>query len=297
MMTIKQFAALCSCSTQTLRYYDRIDLLKPVKVDQWSGYRYYEVAQAIDFVKIKNLQAADFSISEIKQLLGKSDGEIYDAFTQKIAEQEQKLERIIEIQQSYLKEKSGMENLINNLSDFLLRQLSDFEALREFGLAPDDGPKIVEHIKNFFLHHLGKSVRGAKNVTLVVDDKIFRGEDEVARVIFELDEKNLPETILFGDEDVVEEEEFDISQFDALWKRDGWEHVYEFIDDIPSMEDGGEYCFYFELNEERYRKDISFSMCMLGAMILKKGDVKVQMNSSVERSEDGENHFALLKKK
>lgn len=297
MMTIKQFAELCSCSTQTLRYYDRIDLLKPVKVDQWSGYRYYEVAQAIDFVKIKNLQAADFSISEIKQLLGKSDGEIYDAFTQKIAEQEQKLERIIEIQQSYLKEKSGMENLINNLSDFLLRQLSDFDALREFGLAPDDGPKIVEHIKNFFLHHLGKSVRGAKNVTLVVDDKIFRGEDEVARVIFELDEKNLPETILFGDEDVVEEEEFDISQFDALWERDGWEHVYEFIDDIPPMEDGGEYCFYFELNEERYRKDISFSMCMLGAMILKKGDVKVQMNSSVERSEDGENHFALLKKK
>ena len=62
MMTIKEFASLCNCNTQTLRYYDKIDLLKPVKVDQWSGYRYYEKSQAIDFVKIKNLQAADFTI-------------------------------------------------------------------------------------------------------------------------------------------------------------------------------------------------------------------------------------------
>jgi DNA-binding transcriptional MerR regulator len=62
MMTIKEFASLCNCNTQTLRYYDKIDLLRPVKVDQWSGYRYYEESHAIDFIKIKNLQAADFTI-------------------------------------------------------------------------------------------------------------------------------------------------------------------------------------------------------------------------------------------
>ena len=42
-MTIKEFARLCGCNPQTLRYYDHVDLLKPVKVDQWSGYRYYEI--------------------------------------------------------------------------------------------------------------------------------------------------------------------------------------------------------------------------------------------------------------
>lgn len=69
MMTIKEFAKLCGCNTQTLRYYDKIDLLKPVKVNQWSSYRYYAKSQAIDFVKIKNLQAADFTIDEIKKLI------------------------------------------------------------------------------------------------------------------------------------------------------------------------------------------------------------------------------------
>ena len=61
-MTIKQFAALCGCSTQTLRYYDKVELLKPVEVDFWTGYRYYEEEQALVFVKIKHLQKAGFTI-------------------------------------------------------------------------------------------------------------------------------------------------------------------------------------------------------------------------------------------
>lgn len=105
MMTIKEFAALCRCNAQTLRYYDKIDLLKPVRVDSWTGYRYYQKEQAIAFVKIKKLQSADFSIEEIKALLQQSDQEVYAAFDRKIAEQEHKLERIRGIQQSYLKEK------------------------------------------------------------------------------------------------------------------------------------------------------------------------------------------------
>ena len=68
-MTIKQFARLCGCNPQTLRYYDHVQLLKPIRVDEWSGYRYYEEEQAMDFVKIRNLQKAGFSIEEIKGLL------------------------------------------------------------------------------------------------------------------------------------------------------------------------------------------------------------------------------------
>ena len=42
MITIQGFARLCGCNTQTLRYYDRIGLLAPARVDEWTGYRYYE---------------------------------------------------------------------------------------------------------------------------------------------------------------------------------------------------------------------------------------------------------------
>lgn len=41
-MTIKEFAKLCGCNPQTLRYYDRVGLLKPVRVDRYSDYRFYD---------------------------------------------------------------------------------------------------------------------------------------------------------------------------------------------------------------------------------------------------------------
>ncbi|MBR6413089.1 MAG: MerR family DNA-binding transcriptional regulator [Oscillospiraceae bacterium] len=33
-MTIKEFTRLCGCNPQTLRYYDHVNLLKPVKVSR-----------------------------------------------------------------------------------------------------------------------------------------------------------------------------------------------------------------------------------------------------------------------
>ena len=39
-MTIKDFSILCGTTTQTLRYYDNINLLKPTYVDYLTGYRH-----------------------------------------------------------------------------------------------------------------------------------------------------------------------------------------------------------------------------------------------------------------
>lgn len=108
-MTIKEFARLCGCNPQTLRYYDHVNLLKPVKVDQWSGYRFYEEEQALAFVKIKNLQKAGFTIEEIKELLDKDNLVIYKAFDAKIAEEEKRLQEIKAIQKSYQTEMTDMK--------------------------------------------------------------------------------------------------------------------------------------------------------------------------------------------
>ena len=85
-MTIKEFARLCGCNPQTLRYYDRVELLKLVKVDEWSGYRLYDEEQALTFIKIKNLQIAGFTIDEIKGLLDSDNDVIFEAFTRKVKE-------------------------------------------------------------------------------------------------------------------------------------------------------------------------------------------------------------------
>ena len=83
-MTIKEFAKLVNCNPQTLRYYDSVDLLKPAGVDKFSGYRHYDEEQALDFVKIRNLQTAGFTIVEIKELLGKGNSLVIMAQIQQL---------------------------------------------------------------------------------------------------------------------------------------------------------------------------------------------------------------------
>lgn len=295
MTTIKEFANLCGCSTQTLRYYDKIDLLKPVKVDQWSGYRYYAKSQAIDFVKIKNLQAADFSIGEIKALLPQSDQLIYEAFEQKITEQEQKLERIREIRQSYLKEKNSMEKLIGGIADFMVGQLNNFEGLKEFGLSPEDGADLIEMVRSHLEKWIAHSAPSPENVTLTVNDEVYHGLDAVTDKVLSLTSDNLEDKILFGDESVEEEKDFSEDQCDSVWECHGWEHVYEFIDNIPDMKSGWEYCFLFRLNERNYSGDIAYPLFMLGAMLLKRGDDPVGMSCTTYKSDDQQNHFKLLR--
>lgn len=296
MMTIKAFASLCGCNTQTLRYYDKVGLLKPVRVDPWSGYRYYAGSQAVDFVKIKNLQAADFSIAQIKDLLTKSDQQVYEAFNGKIAEQTQKLERIKQIQQSYLTEKNTMENTIKGLCSYLVGHMGDDECLTEFGLRPEDAPMVKERVRAYMEATLGKGVQDAKTVTVIVDDQVFTDDDAV-KFIFSLDEDALPETLLLGEENVATESAFNAENYDTLWECQGWDHVHEFIGSIPKLEPGVDHCFWFRLNDQTNRDGISFPLFMVGAMLLRGYGPETSMSCSVDASPDEKNHFALLVRK
>ena len=296
-MTITHFAKLCHCSAQTLRYYDRIGLLKPETVDPWTGYRHYTREQAVDFVKIRNLQAADFTIGEIKDLLHQPEEAIYDAFDRKIKAQEQKLARIKEIQQTYLREKHNMENLIHGLSDFLLRQLSDFEGLREFGMEPEDKFRVVEHVRAYLNKWLMAPDMTEETVTLMVNDQRIQGAAQVAEAIQNFTEANLEDSILLGTESLSEADGFRPEDYETLWETSGWDHVHEFLDSIPALQEGEEYCLRFLLNEGSYREDISFPLFMLSAMILRKGAAEVQMGCAVHRSGDEQNHFALMRRK
>lgn len=296
MMTIKEFAQLCSCNAQTLRYYDKIDLLKPVKVDPWSGYRYYAPTQAVDFVKIKNLQAADFTIDEIKALLTKPDQQVYEAFDRKIAEQTQKLERIREIQQSYLTEKTMMEKIVQSISNYILSNCTNLDALREFGLTPGDAPKVLARLRAY-LNQMIAVDADWDEATLIINDEVTQGGEQVLERLNSLTEENLSDTVLLGDTAIAQDSDFDPSEFDSLWERHGWEHVYEFFDSLPPLEKGAQYCFWIQLTGDQYQNDLSFSMFMLGAMLLKYQTDDIVMGCSAERSPDGENHFKLLRKK
>jgi DNA-binding transcriptional MerR regulator len=127
-----------------------MNLLKPVKVDDWTGYRYYDEDQALDYVKIKNLQTAGFTIDEIKELLCADDETIYDAFSKKINEQEKLLQRMIEIRQSYQREFTMMKNKIMELHKSIKGSMESYSPAEEFGINSKEYDEIVKNLDSYF---------------------------------------------------------------------------------------------------------------------------------------------------
>ena len=69
MIKIGDFARLSQVSVVTLRYYDEMDLLKPVNVDAFTGYRFYSASQLPRLNRILALKDLGFALEQIKLML------------------------------------------------------------------------------------------------------------------------------------------------------------------------------------------------------------------------------------
>lgn len=270
-MTIKDFAKLCDCNPQTLRYYDRMDLLKPIKVDPWTGYRFYEEAQALAFVTIKNLQKAGFSIEEIKSLLGEDCAVIYRAFEAKIAEGERRLREIREIQQSYQSEMNEIQRKIQETKEKIMASLESFHPTEEFGISAKEFSTIVSSIEEMFRE-------------LVVNPPKEIGYEEYSK----------------GDAPAEEERYRNLLQdptLEVVYETHGWKHVKEYLADISELNGGEEYVLCFLVNEEKDTYNMAFANTILGVLLARNKGKKLALSCDVENGRDGQNHFWLLRRK
>jgi DNA-binding transcriptional MerR regulator len=94
MFTVGEFSQMAQVSKRLLRYYDEIDLLKPMHIDKFSGYRYYSVEQLPDLNRILALKDLGLSLDQIHQVLRNkiSTDEIQGMLLLKKAEIEQQLQ-------------------------------------------------------------------------------------------------------------------------------------------------------------------------------------------------------------
>ncbi|MBQ8996367.1 MAG: MerR family transcriptional regulator [Oscillospiraceae bacterium] len=270
-MTIKEFAKLCGCNEQTLRYYDRIDLLKPMRVDKWSGYRYYDDEQALVFVKIKDLQLAGFSIEEIKSLLEQSDETIYKAFEQKIAEQQEKLNLILQIQKSYETEMKKMKDKIKGIRERVLLEMERYDPSEEFGIDRDTYETMIRNVISSF-------------------------EELAAEGNYE--DYNFEE---YSNDPLEMEEHYDFFEdldYKLVCEKHGWKVVKEFIRDYLKLDDGYDYDFVFKVTDEK-EKNSAFPNIVLAMVLMeneKDPNEKRNLGCTITNSKDGENHFWLFKK-
>lgn len=66
MFRIGEFSKLAKVTVKTIRYYDEVNLLKPIFVDD-NGYRYYKTEQLNDLIEIIELRNLGVSIKEVRR--------------------------------------------------------------------------------------------------------------------------------------------------------------------------------------------------------------------------------------
>ena len=93
MFKIGDFSQLGRVTVRTLRHYDELGLLKPAKIDEESGYRFYSVEQLPKLNRIAALKDLGFSLGEIQRLVKEevSVDELREMLEQKQAEARVKL--------------------------------------------------------------------------------------------------------------------------------------------------------------------------------------------------------------
>jgi DNA-binding transcriptional MerR regulator len=104
VIRIGDFSSLTRLSIKTLRYYDETGLLKPVRVDPSTGYRYYSATQLPRLHRILALKDLGFPLDQIAQILdgGVSAEELRGMLRLRQAEQaarvQQESERLTRLQ-------------------------------------------------------------------------------------------------------------------------------------------------------------------------------------------------------
>ena len=260
-MTIQAFARLCGCNPQTLRYYDKVDLLKPSRVDKFTGYRYYDEDQALTFVKIKNLQLGGFAIEEIKPLLTADDDDVYAAFEAKISEQRARLETMQEIQRSYRSEMTTMRETIENIRT----DMASFDPTAEFGIDKARYEAICARVDDA--------------LTTALESSCFRDFSFS-------EEKHSPDPLPKVLRDPT---------YRTVYEKHGWAHVQDFFSEFAALADGGEYQLVFALTEDK-PNPIAFSNTVLNLLLDENEGKKRTLGCSVTPTTDGQNHFWLLKR-
>jgi len=105
VIRIGDFSKISRTTVKALRYYDEIGLLKPVKVDQYTGYRYYEVDQLPRLTRIIALKDMGLSLEEIAKLLDENVSIAHildllrtkqDGIRQKLEDESERLRRVEE---------------------------------------------------------------------------------------------------------------------------------------------------------------------------------------------------------
>ncbi|ACQ54176.1 MerR family transcriptional regulator [Clostridium botulinum] len=182
LFTIGEISKLFNINIRTLRYYDEIDLFKPIFIDKANSYRYYSTDQFEQLNTIKYLKALGMSLDTIDYHLKKrSIDNIIELFEKQKKITEKKIKEL-----ELTKQK--IQNRINQIN--YARQYHNLDVVREIRLQKRRIVLLKEKIKSN--NDLELSIRHLENKANK-NASIFNGKVGVSISIDKLKNKKFGE--------------------------------------------------------------------------------------------------------
>lgn len=131
-LSIGEFARLRNITTETLRHYDRIGLLKPIKVDSKTGYRYYSILQYEEVGTIKELRQLGMSIDEIKKYFNNRNlKQSVNILKDKHDELRNRIKELQQLEESISEKIKHLEGIskVSNFEDIVIEEIKEREII------------------------------------------------------------------------------------------------------------------------------------------------------------------------
>lgn len=180
LLTITELAKLRKVTSEALRHYDRIGLIKPDYIDPRSGYRYYSIRQYEKLGTVKELRALGMSLSEVQDYFNnrniKKSTEILSDYQKKLEQRLLETMALNKLMKRKLKFLRNLEKLppVNTLFE----QMHEERYMITFG-EPTGGPR--EHAFAFtklegYLNEIAP-ILASDRVGVYADERILEQND------------------------------------------------------------------------------------------------------------------------
>lgn len=121
---IRQLSELAGVSARTLRYYDEIDLLKPLYVSE-AGYRFYGEQEAELLQQILFYRERGFNLKQIRELLEREDFDVEQALEEHLSELEARRDRLDALIRTV------KQTILSKKGEYEMSDKEKFEAFKE----------------------------------------------------------------------------------------------------------------------------------------------------------------------
>lgn len=154
--SISEAAKAANTTSETLRHYDRIGLVKPSKKDQWTKYRYYTKKDIVRLNTVRALQQMDIPLQEIKAVLEYDDlQKIVDYLSQVEKKADEKMAALEYSKSRILAAKASYEKKLQKKQEHPDAYIRDFPT-RVILLSDTLEVPAVDNLWNYLAHFYDK---------------------------------------------------------------------------------------------------------------------------------------------